>query len=42
MNTNIWNMIQPIQTLIRSGRPVDPKHLTDPGIAFDDQLAHQP
>ena len=42
MNTNIWNMIQPIQTLIRSGRPVDPKHLADPSIAFDDQLAHQP
>jgi 3-phenylpropionate/trans-cinnamate dioxygenase ferredoxin reductase component len=42
MNANVWDVVEPIQTLIRGGRPVDPERLASPNIAFDDRLAHQP
>jgi 3-phenylpropionate/trans-cinnamate dioxygenase ferredoxin reductase component len=42
MNANVWDVVEPIQTLIRGGRPVDPERLADPSIAFDDRRAHQP
>jgi 3-phenylpropionate/trans-cinnamate dioxygenase ferredoxin reductase component len=42
MNAGVWDVVEPIQTLIHAGHPVDPKRLTDPSIAFDDRLAHQP
>lgn len=31
MNANIWDVTEPIQRLIRSGRPVDRQALADPG-----------
>jgi len=35
MNANVWDVTEPIQTLIRDGRPVDPARLADPGIPLD-------
>jgi 3-phenylpropionate/trans-cinnamate dioxygenase ferredoxin reductase component len=35
MNANVWDVTEPIQTLIRGGRPVDPARLADPGIPLD-------
>jgi 3-phenylpropionate/trans-cinnamate dioxygenase ferredoxin reductase component len=35
MNANIWDVTEPIQTLIRSGLPVDPARLADPDIPLD-------
>jgi 3-phenylpropionate/trans-cinnamate dioxygenase ferredoxin reductase component len=35
MNANIWDVVEPIQALIRSGRPVDPERLADPDIPLD-------
>jgi Reductase C-terminal len=32
MNANLWDVIEPIQTLIRSGWPVDPDRLADPDV----------
>jgi 3-phenylpropionate/trans-cinnamate dioxygenase ferredoxin reductase subunit len=32
MNVNIWDVIEPIQELIRSGERVDAATLADPGI----------
>jgi 3-phenylpropionate/trans-cinnamate dioxygenase ferredoxin reductase subunit len=31
MNVNVWDVTDPIKRLIRSGRPVDPDALADPG-----------
>ncbi|MCX2971695.1 MULTISPECIES: NAD(P)/FAD-dependent oxidoreductase [Streptomyces] len=31
LNVNVWDVVAPIQELIRSGRPVSPDHLADPG-----------
>ena len=42
MHANVWDVVEPIQALIRDGRPVDPERLANPNIAFDDRLAHQP
>jgi 3-phenylpropionate/trans-cinnamate dioxygenase ferredoxin reductase subunit len=36
MNANIWDLAEPIQALIRSRRPVDPKQLADPEIPIGD------
>jgi 3-phenylpropionate/trans-cinnamate dioxygenase ferredoxin reductase subunit len=36
MNANVWDVTEPIQTLIRSGWPVDPGRLADPDIPLDD------
>jgi 3-phenylpropionate/trans-cinnamate dioxygenase ferredoxin reductase component len=35
MNANVWDVTEPIQTLIRGGWPVDPARLADPGIPLD-------
>jgi 3-phenylpropionate/trans-cinnamate dioxygenase ferredoxin reductase component len=35
MNANTWDVVQDIQTLIRSGLPVDPAWLADPDIPLD-------
>jgi 3-phenylpropionate/trans-cinnamate dioxygenase ferredoxin reductase subunit len=35
MHVNIWDAIEPIQTLIRDGRPVDPARLADPTVPMD-------
>jgi 3-phenylpropionate/trans-cinnamate dioxygenase ferredoxin reductase subunit len=32
MNVNVWDVTQPIQALIRSGRQLDPARLADPAI----------
>jgi 3-phenylpropionate/trans-cinnamate dioxygenase ferredoxin reductase component len=36
MNVNVWEVTDPIQHLIRSGRPVDPARLADPQVSLDD------
>jgi 3-phenylpropionate/trans-cinnamate dioxygenase ferredoxin reductase component len=36
MNVNIWDVTGDIQTLIRSGRQLDPARLTDPAIPLSD------
>jgi 3-phenylpropionate/trans-cinnamate dioxygenase ferredoxin reductase subunit len=35
MNANVWDVVEPIQTLIRGRRPVEPARLADPDIALD-------
>ena len=35
MNVNIWDVNDPIQALVRGGRPVDPARLADPGVPLD-------
>jgi 3-phenylpropionate/trans-cinnamate dioxygenase ferredoxin reductase component len=35
MNANTWDVTEPIQALIRGGRPVDPARLADPDIPLD-------
>jgi 3-phenylpropionate/trans-cinnamate dioxygenase ferredoxin reductase component len=35
MNANVWDVVQPIQTLIRSRWPVDPERLADPNVPLD-------
>jgi 3-phenylpropionate/trans-cinnamate dioxygenase ferredoxin reductase subunit len=35
MNAGIWDVVEPIQTLIRGRRPVEPARLADPGIPLD-------
>ena len=35
MNANLWDVTEPIQTLIRGGLPVDPARLADPDIPLD-------
>jgi 3-phenylpropionate/trans-cinnamate dioxygenase ferredoxin reductase subunit len=35
MNANVWDVTEPIQTLIRSGLPVDPARLANPDIPLD-------
>jgi 3-phenylpropionate/trans-cinnamate dioxygenase ferredoxin reductase component len=35
MNANIWDVVQDVQALIRSGRPVDPARLADPDVPLD-------
>jgi 3-phenylpropionate/trans-cinnamate dioxygenase ferredoxin reductase component len=35
MNANIWDVVEPIKTLIRSGLPVDPERLADPDLPLD-------
>jgi hypothetical protein len=36
MNVNIWDVIDAIQPLVRSGQPVDPAELADPKVFLDD------
>jgi 3-phenylpropionate/trans-cinnamate dioxygenase ferredoxin reductase component len=35
MSANVWDVTEPVQTLIRSGRPVEPARLADPDIPLD-------
>ncbi len=35
MNANVWDVVEPIQTLIRSGLPIDPQRLANPNIPLD-------
>jgi 3-phenylpropionate/trans-cinnamate dioxygenase ferredoxin reductase subunit len=35
MNAGVWDVVEPVQALIRSGRPVDPARLADPDIPLD-------
>jgi 3-phenylpropionate/trans-cinnamate dioxygenase ferredoxin reductase subunit len=35
MNANVWDVVEPIQSLIRAGRPVDPERLANPSIPLD-------
>ena len=39
MNVNVWDVTDPVKQLIRSGRPVDPAALADPGTPLDDLAA---
>jgi NADPH-dependent 2,4-dienoyl-CoA reductase/sulfur reductase-like enzyme len=39
MNVNVWDVTDSIKNLIRSGRPVDPDALADPGTPLDDVAA---
>lgn len=41
MNANVWDVVHPIQTLIRDGRPVDTDRLADPDVPLD-QMASEP
>jgi 3-phenylpropionate/trans-cinnamate dioxygenase ferredoxin reductase subunit len=36
MNVNIWDVVPPIQQLIRSARPVDPIRLADPDVPLEE------
>jgi 3-phenylpropionate/trans-cinnamate dioxygenase ferredoxin reductase subunit len=36
MNVNVWGVIDALKALIRSGRPVDPGALADPGTPLDE------
>ena len=35
MNVNVWDVTEPLQALIRTGRPVDPERLADPGTPLE-------
>ena len=35
MNAGVWDVVEPIQTLIRSGLPIDPERLANPDIPLD-------
>ncbi|RKN11997.1 NAD(P)/FAD-dependent oxidoreductase [Streptomyces radicis] len=35
LNMNVWDVVEPIQRLVRAGRPVDPEALADPGTPLD-------
>jgi 3-phenylpropionate/trans-cinnamate dioxygenase ferredoxin reductase component len=36
MNVNVWDVVQPIQALVRSRRPVDLDRLADPSVPLED------
>jgi 3-phenylpropionate/trans-cinnamate dioxygenase ferredoxin reductase subunit len=36
MNVNIWDVVDPIKALIRSGRQVDPERLADPTVPLEE------
>ncbi|MBY8887877.1 FAD-dependent oxidoreductase [Streptomyces sp. PTM05] len=38
MNVNVWDVTGPLQELIRTGRPVDPERLSDPGVPLESLL----
>lgn len=35
MNVNVWDVTDPLQTLIRSRKAVDPDALADPSVPLD-------
>ena len=42
MNVDVWDVVEPLQALIRSGRPVPVEHLADPAVPLDQLLAGSP
>jgi 3-phenylpropionate/trans-cinnamate dioxygenase ferredoxin reductase subunit len=42
MNVDVWDVVEPLQALIRSGRPVPVEHLADPAVPLDELLAGSP
>jgi 3-phenylpropionate/trans-cinnamate dioxygenase ferredoxin reductase component len=38
MNVNIWDVADPIQALVRSGKPVDQIKLADPQVPLETLL----
>jgi 3-phenylpropionate/trans-cinnamate dioxygenase ferredoxin reductase subunit len=38
MNVNIWDVAEPIQALVRSGKPVDQSKLADPQVPLETLL----
>lgn len=36
MNANVWDVVEPIQALIRAQRPVDVERLTDPAVPLEE------
>ncbi|MBW1598404.1 FAD-dependent oxidoreductase [Streptomyces sp. JJ38] len=36
LNVNVWDVVEPVQALIRSGRPVDAQRLADPATPLTD------
>ncbi|GAB3876599.1 FAD-dependent oxidoreductase [Kibdelosporangium lantanae] len=36
MNVNIWDVVDPIKALIKSGRQIDPERLADPTVPLED------
>ena len=41
MNAGVWDVVEPIQALIRGGRPVDPERLANPNLPLD-QVTGEP
>jgi 3-phenylpropionate/trans-cinnamate dioxygenase ferredoxin reductase subunit len=39
MNVNVWDVTGPIGDLVRSGAPVDPQRLADPGVPLEELAA---
>jgi 3-phenylpropionate/trans-cinnamate dioxygenase ferredoxin reductase subunit len=37
MNVNVWDVVDPIKELIRSGRQIDPARLADTGVSLEEQ-----
>jgi 3-phenylpropionate/trans-cinnamate dioxygenase ferredoxin reductase subunit len=37
MNVNVWDVVDPIKELIRSGRQIDPDRLADTGVSLEEQ-----
>ena len=38
MNVNVWDVSEAIEALVRSGAPVDPAKLADPGVPWQELL----
>jgi 3-phenylpropionate/trans-cinnamate dioxygenase ferredoxin reductase subunit len=36
MNVNVWDVVEPIQALVRSGRAVDLARLADPSVSLEE------
>jgi 3-phenylpropionate/trans-cinnamate dioxygenase ferredoxin reductase subunit len=41
MNVNVWDVTEPIQTLIRSGRPVNQAKLVDPDTPLEEVVTQR-
>lgn len=39
MNVNVWDVVKPIQGLVRAGRQIDPRRLVDATVPLDEALA---
>jgi len=38
MNANVWDVVKPIQNLVRAKKPVDRQRLADPSVPLEDLL----